>query len=64
MLGLDVIKPPEELYYDLVDKKFITDGRYGGNFSGEYDGAYEWLVKQIDYNNKCSQSTLDIYNKL
>ena len=64
MLGLDVIKSSEELYYDLVDKKFITDGRYGGNFSGQYDGAYEWLVKQIDYDIKCSQSTLDLYNKL
>ena len=64
MLGLDAIKPPEELYYDLVDKKFITDGRYGGYFSGEYDHAYEWLVKQIDYNIKCSQTTLDLYNKL
>ena len=64
MLGLDVIKPPEELYYDLVDKKFITDGRYGANFDGEYKGAYEWLVNQISNDITCTQTTYDLYNKL
>ena len=66
MLGLDAIKSPNVLYSELVDNKFITDGRFGSPIQSEYDNAYLYLKEKIDktYNSKCSQVVLDLYNKL
>ena len=66
MLGLDAIKSPEVLYNDLIDKKFITDGRFGSPIQSEYENAYIYLKEKIEksYNSKCSQVCLDLYKKL
>ena len=65
MLGLDALKSPVELYNDLVEKGFITDGRYPP-LQSEYHNSYIWLKEKIEksYNSKCTQVCLDLYKKL
>ena len=47
MLGLDALKSPEELYFDLMDHGFLQDHQKFV-YNPEYQRSYEWLQSSLE----------------
>jgi len=64
MLGLDALKSPRELYYDMQEKNLLPPGEF--NDTGDYDLSYNWLKKKTEkfVNSSCSSTCATIYDKL
>ena len=54
MLGLDALKSPEELYFDLMDHGFLQDHQKFV-YNPEYQRSYEWL-SMTQEKNLCQTS--------